>query len=143
GGTAAGTATFGFTTPTTLVNRTITVKDTFNGVTTTLGTVTANDTAPFASAHYQYPHVVTVPTGNCIRKTNTAVIFETGQSDSKTVEVCGPARTGALTMGFWQNKNGQKIITSGSSSGGVCNSGTWLRLYAPFQDLSATATCVQ
>src|SRR5207237_1805738 len=24
---------------------------------------------------------------------------------------------------------------------GVCNSGTWLRYYAPFQDLSATASC--
>jgi len=44
-------------------------------------------------------------------------------------------------MGFWQNKNGQSIITGGASSSGVCNSGAWLRLYAPFQDLSATASC--
>jgi hypothetical protein len=46
-------------------------------------------------------------------------------------------------MGFWKNKNGQGIITGGASTGGVCNSGTWLRLLAPFQDLSATATCSQ
>jgi hypothetical protein len=46
-------------------------------------------------------------------------------------------------MGFWQNKNGQGIITGGSSTSGVCNSGTWLRQYAPFQDLSATANCSQ
>jgi len=46
-------------------------------------------------------------------------------------------------MGFWQNKNGQAIITSGASIGTVCKSGTWLRQYAPFQDLSATATCSQ
>ena len=55
--------------------------------------------------------------------------------------VCGPAKTGALTMGFWQNKNGQGIISGGASVSGVCKSATWLRQYAPFQDLSATATC--
>src|SRR5206468_10215023 len=47
-----------------------------------------------------------------------------------------------LTMGFWQNKNGQRIIT-GQVAAGVCPSATWLRQYAPFQDLSATATCAQ
>src|SRR5262249_33691992 len=31
----------------------------------------------------------------------------------------------------------------GASTLNVCNSGTWLRQYAPFQDLSATATCAQ
>ncbi len=46
-------------------------------------------------------------------------------------------------MGFWQNNNGQAVITTGSSTLGVCNSGTWLRTFAPFQDLSATATCKQ
>src|SRR5205814_8731226 len=47
------------------------------------------------------------------------------------------------TMGFWQNKNGQGIITGGAytGSGKVCNSGIWLRQFAPFQDLSSTATC--
>jgi hypothetical protein len=45
-------------------------------------------------------------------------------------------------MGFWQNKNGQGIIT-GQAASGVCPSGTWLRQYAPFQDLGATATCSQ
>ena len=33
------------------------------------------------------------------------------------------------------------VITGGSSTAGVCNSGTWLRAYAPFQDLSPTANC--
>jgi hypothetical protein len=50
-------------------------------------------------------------------------------------------------MGFWQNKNGQGIISGGAytlvSGVKVCNSGTWLRLYPPFQDLSPTATCAQ
>jgi hypothetical protein len=56
--------------------------------------------------------------------------------------VCGPAKTGALTIGFWQNKNGQAIIT-GQAKTGVCPSATWLRQFAPFQDLSPTATCAQ
>ena len=43
-------------------------------------------------------------------------------------------------MGFWQNKNGQAIIT-GQAKTGTCPSATWLRQFAPFQDLSATATC--
>ncbi len=55
----------------------------------------------------------------------------------------GPINTGALTIGFWRNKNGQALITGGASSGGVCNSGVWLRQYVPYQDLSATATCSQ
>src|SRR5207237_10865742 len=33
------------------------------------------------------------------------------------------------------------IITGGASTSGVGNSGTWLRQYAPFKDLSATANC--
>jgi hypothetical protein len=51
--------------------------------------------------------------------------------------------TGALTIGFWQNKNGQGIISGGATVAGVCKSGTWLRQYAPFQGLGATATCAQ
>ncbi len=83
-----------------------------------------------------------IPTNNCVSYPNTATIVETGQTAGQTVKVCGPAKTGALTMGYWQNKNGQAIVT-GQAKTGVCPSGTWLRLYAPFQDLSATATCAQ
>ncbi len=46
--------------------------------------------------------------------------------------MCGPANTGALTIGFWQNKNGQGIISGGA--GGepeCCTSGTWLRRVRP------------
>src|SRR5215468_10778653 len=62
-------------------------------------------------------------TVTCQEYDNTATITQTGP------------------MGFWQNKNGQGIITGGASTGGVCNSGTWLRQFNPFQDLSATASC--
>src|SRR5262249_14421856 len=51
--------------------------------------------------------------------------------------------TQGLTMGFWQNKNGQGYIKGDNSTSGVCNLATWLRQFAPFQDLSATATCAQ
>jgi hypothetical protein len=139
-GSASGTAVFQFTTPTTTVNKTVTITDTFNGVTTTLGTLTATDEPPYASATFTYSRIILVPTWDCVFYPNTATIVETGQSASQTVEVCGPANTGALTMGFWQNKNGQAIIT-GQAKTGVCPSGTWLRQYAPFQDLSATAWC--
>jgi hypothetical protein len=142
-GSAMGTATFAFTSPTTTVNKTVQVTDKFNGVTTTLGTLTATDSAPFASATYVYTHTIAIPSFNCKTYTNIATIVETSQVASATVTVCGPLQTGALTMGFWQNKNGQAIISGGASTLGVCNSGTWLRQFAPFQDLSTTATCAQ
>jgi hypothetical protein len=126
---ATGTAGFKF--------GSLTVTDTFNGTTTTLGTIPGNA----ASTTYTYAHTVQNATGGtCSAYTNTAVIKETGQSSNQTVTVCNTA-TGGLTMGFWQNKNGQGIISGGGSVGGVCNSGTWLRSMAPFQDLAAGAKC--
>jgi hypothetical protein len=137
-GSAQGTKTFAFTTPTTRVNQTVTVTDTFAG---TLGTTTnATDSAPFASQTFTYTRRFTPPASGCQTVDNTATIVETSQTASKSVQNCN---SGALTMGFWKNTNGQKIITGGASTGGVCNSGTWLRQYAPFQDLSSTATCAQ
>jgi hypothetical protein len=141
---ATGTAGASFGAPTSTVNKTITVTDTFNGGSpTTLGTLTATDTTPYTTKTYTYSRTVAVPTFNCVSYPNTTKIVETNQTANRLATVCGPARTGALTMGFWQNKNGQGIITGGASTGGVCNSATWLRTYAPFQDLSATATCTQ
>jgi hypothetical protein len=130
---------FSTASPTATVNKTIHVTDSYAGA---LGTCTASDTTPFASCTFKYQRIITVKPG-CYKYDNTATITETGQTASQTVEVCGPAATGALTMGFWQNKNGQGIISGGKATSGVCNSGTWLRQYAPFQDLSATATCNQ
>jgi hypothetical protein len=139
---ASGTKDSAFGSPTTLVNKTIKVTDTFNSVTTTLGYLIATDATPYTSQSYTYSHTVTNTTGGACRTyTNTAIITQTGQSASQSVTICNTA-TGALTMGFWQNKNGQGIIT-GQAATGVCPSGTWLRQYAPFQDLSATATCAQ
>ena len=135
---ATGSAAFAFTGPTTLVRRSVTIRDTFDGTTTPLGTLTATDAAPFCSATFTYARTVPAPTWDRATHTNTATIVATGQSAAQAVSVVGPMRTGALTMGFWQNKNGQAVIT-GSGAG----TGVWFRQYAPFQDLSATATAAQ
>ena len=82
-----------------------------------------------------------VPATGCVDRTNVARITETGQTDSWTVRVCGPLLTGAKTIGFWQNKNGQDIIAKAGPTTGTCPLTTWLRQFAPFQDLSATAVC--
>lgn len=55
----------------------------------------------------------------------------------------GPISIEGLGLGYWKNKNGQGTIASGTSTGKICDSGIWLRQYAPFRDLSATATCQQ
>jgi hypothetical protein len=141
---APGKAIFDFSTATpTRVNRTITVNDTFNsGTPTPLGTLTATDVAPFATGTYKYVRTVNVVADMCKVYPNIAKILETGQTASQSVTVCGVGGAGALTIGYWQNKNGQGIIT-GQAATGVCPSATWLRQYAPFQDLSTTATCAQ
>ena len=124
-----------------LIDECATIGDSYTGP---LGTLCNTNVSPTV---YSYSRTIPVPQFGCTSYGNTATFTttDTGATGSKsqTVTVCGPVRTGALTMGFWQNKNGQAIIASGASTGTVCKSGTWLRQYAPFQDLSATATCSQ
>jgi hypothetical protein len=51
----------------------------------------------------------------------------------------GKAITGAHTMGFWQNKNGQGIIRGQSAAPATeCPSATWLKQFAPFQDMAVS-----
>lgn len=134
---AAAAADFGSVDPN-RVDGTATIADSWQGL---LGSLTGTDEAPFASAAYTYQRSIAVPTWNCATYPNTATIAETGQWASQEVRVCGPARTGALTIGYWQNKNGQAILTGTHATAGVCDVATWLRGYAPFRDLSATASC--
>ncbi|TME11058.1 MAG: hypothetical protein E6I69_00915 [Chloroflexi bacterium] len=140
-GSKTGTAGYAFGAPTNTVRKTVNVTDTFHGVAISLGILTATDTTPYTSQTITYPRSILVPRSGCLSYPNTATIVGTGSSASTSVQVCGPASTGALTMGFWQNKNGQAIINGGTSTAGVCNSGTWLRQFAPFQDLSSSASC--
>ncbi len=138
-GSANGTAAYDFTDPTTFTDECVKVTDSY------AGTLDAELCVGEAPQSYTYSRTVPVPATGCVRYDNTATFTanDTSQtgSSSQTVTVCG--ETGARTIGFWQNKNGQGIITGGASVGTVCKSGTWLRQFAPFQDLSATATCAQ
>ncbi len=105
-GSALGTANYTFAP--------LTVTDTFKG---TLGTVTN----PSGSTAFTYSRTVTnAAGGQCQSYPNTATINTTpNQSSSQTVTVCNTA-SGALTMGYWQNKNGQGIISGGASTSAIC-----------------------
>ena len=105
-GSASNSAAFVFGSPSSTANRTVNVTDSYAG---TLGTLTATDAPPFASATYRYSRAVSVLGGQCVAYPNTAAIAGTGETASQSVEVCG-TNTGALTIGYWQNKNGQAII---------------------------------
>jgi len=140
-GEATGTAAVDWagTEPKTTDNCVTEVTDTVDGVPTKLeGALCESKT---------FEEKITFPVkSGCESHTNVAATTtkdsgETLESEV-TVRVCGPIQSGALTMGFWQNKNGQGIIT-GQAKTGVCPSATWLRQFAPFQDLGATATCSQ
>jgi hypothetical protein len=124
----------------TLVDACAAVTDTYAG---TLGTVCSTDPSP---TDFTYQRTIAVPAFGCVNYPNTATFTadDSGATGSagQSVTVCGPLDTGARTIGFWSNKNGQGVIT-GQAKSGTCPAATWLRQYAPFQDLSATATCSQ
>lgn len=114
------------------------VSDTVDGITTKLeGELCASKT---------FEETIAFPVkSGCVDHTNvaktTTVDSEETLESEVTVRVCGPVQSGALTMGFWQNKNGQGIIAGGHETSKVCDSATWLRQFPPFQDLSSSATC--
>src|SRR6266542_333879 len=63
---------------------------------------------------FTYSRTISVPQFGCQSYDNTATFTtnDTGAtgSASQTVTVCGPAKTGALTIGFWKQTNGQNLI---------------------------------
>ena len=133
-GSAFGTAAVTFDTPTTETKKNVTVTDTFNGSTNTLGAVAYPGPGTFS-----YARTVNVPTtGTCVTYPNTAKIVETGQLATASVTVCGSAsqQTGAHTIGFWQNKNGQGIIAAANQPQLLA----FLKGYAPFADASSPLT---
>lgn len=140
-GEASGTAEVDWagTEPKTLDNCVTEVSDTVDGTTTKLaGELCESKTF---EETISFPVKSGCETHTNVAKTTTADSEESLESEV-TVRVCGPVESGALTMGFWQNKNGQGII-AGQAKTGTCPSATWLRQLPPFQDLSATATCKQ
>ncbi|MBK9712742.1 MAG: hypothetical protein IPO81_15730 [Kouleothrix sp.] len=149
---AAGSANFTFSDISfteNAIDECVSVSDSYAGA---LGTVCVGDDNPTS---FTYTRTVPVVANACVDYDNTATFTtnDTGAtgSASQTVTVCGPVK-GGLTMGFWQNPNGQNIIKSspttstlvGTKTIAVCNVGTWLRTtYAPFADLKSNATCAE
>jgi hypothetical protein len=133
---------FQFTTPTKIVHNRVSLSDLYTLTQLPTGSATPEGTVPSgeisASTEFEYAYRVKVPYG-CLKLDNTASFTVTDKdsdtddegSSAITAKVCRvAANTGALTMGFWQNKNGQGII-SGANQG---NLGTWLRAFHPFSD---------
>jgi hypothetical protein len=67
---------------------------------------------------FVYSRSIALPAHGCLSYTNT-VTESTLTSpdpdntiDTRTVTACGPAATGALTMGFWKGPNGQALISN-------------------------------
>jgi hypothetical protein len=156
GSALADSASFDWSTPTTTTNDCITVSDTISpGSAGTISSGSAPSgtsvcTADLTSNQKTFSYAVTVNVPHdCVTLTNTAsftptaAVSSTGvSSDSITTKVCRtPAVTGALTIGFWQNKNGQGIISSPSYSGAACGTlKTYLTGFNPFADYTGT-TC--
>jgi hypothetical protein len=143
-----------------------TITDTFGGSPTTLGdacvggvftqaignTLTNFQQNPAYNSttrtfSFKYDRVVARPATGCVTKNNTANFSTntTGATDgtlgdnSASVTVCRVVLpTGALTIGFWQNKNGQGIISGANQSA----LGAWLRGYHPFSNAPSTGLAV-
>lgn len=138
GNSATWDVSFSFEDPI-LIDDCVDVSDDLYG---SLGTVCSDDASPTT---FIYSLIFPAPAAPplCVDHTNTAafVTNTSGATDSasQTVRVCRvPPATGALTIGFWQNKNGQTIIKS--YSGSYCQSlKTWLTQFNPFKDLTATS----
>jgi hypothetical protein len=148
GNDGTGTASFAFGTDPTADNPKViddctTVTDTLDDVTTTLGHTCATTT-------YKPSATFNVPTNGCVDHGNTAT--ETtddlglADSDSASVRVCGPAKTGALTMGFWKGPNGNGLIQGYCAPSGGTSLATYLSGLGagngPFSD-AAGKSCSQ
>lgn len=118
---AQGTASWVWGSPTATTNRTIHVTDSQGGA---LGTVTASDSQPFTSKTFTYSKAFAPPSSGCATVNNTATITETGQQAKFAVQNCN---SGALTMGYWHNQNGQAIINAASQPALQ----TWLKSFGP------------
>jgi hypothetical protein len=127
----------------------VTVKDTWNGVETTLGTVPPFDNGSTTTKTFTYSHTVSIPSNDCVTYNNTAVFTAnttaTTGSDNVSVQVCGPHRTGALTIGFWKGPNGNSLIASYCAPSGKTSLSTYLTTLGsvPGPFAAATGTCSQ
>jgi hypothetical protein len=130
--TAFWPADFTFGDPTTIADDCATFTDTFGlhgttGTGSTLGTVCQDGTTSNLgtgvtwdanTSSFKYSRIISIPSSGCLTYDNTAdfttdtngLTDPTLGDNSQSVTVCGPVHTGALTMGFWKNTNGQTLI---------------------------------
>ncbi|HLM50877.1 MAG TPA: hypothetical protein VK279_10045, partial [Solirubrobacteraceae bacterium] len=125
-GSDTGTASFDFGAATpNLIDDSVTVTDNFAGTLSTLGTASVVGDNP---TEFKYSRTIAVQAG-CQSYDNTATFTtnDTGATGnaSQTVQVCGPAATGALTIGFWKTTNGQNLVNTYCQNGSS-NLGTYL-----------------
>ncbi len=97
-----------------------------------------------ASDNCGTPAITCIPaSGSCFAQGTTTVNCTAddghGNTASCSFSVNVSLCSGALTMGFWQNKNGQGIITSYCAGTSGTSLKTFLTSYKPFQDITATA----
>jgi len=154
---AMGTAGYAFNSLTITDN----VQDSANptGCNATLGTLSVTTTTPnttpgcgvtslaspsWGAFTYSVADANASP-GSCASYNNTAQITGGSSSNQVTVTVCN-TNTGALTMGFWKNSNGQSIITNHCGST-TSSTSLWAYLsgFNPFKDDTTAAypTCVK
>jgi hypothetical protein len=126
------------------VNQTVTLAESFNGQPpVNLGTVTATQAKPWATNTFLENPTLNFPASGCVNEPNLSTLLPTSLTSSETITLCTSIKSGAKSAGYWGLYQGRLLILNGVSTAGVCNSGTWLRNDAPFQDLSATASCSQ
>ncbi len=136
-GAASASASGAFGAPTNLVDECAAVNDSYAGA---LGVVCVGGANPTT---FTYSRSIAIPQFDCLSYDNTATFTtnDTGAngSASQTVKVCGVSKTGALTIGYWQNKNGQGIIKSYCAGSAGTSLFTFLTGYNPFKDLTKTS----
>jgi hypothetical protein len=130
-------------TPTTTVDKTVTMTDTYKG--TLSPSLTATDALPYTTNTWTYTRTVTIPPGTCTPVTNTATVGTTvtpRPSATVNLTICNE-QTGGLTMGFWKNTNGQGIIKK--SCGGTSGTSLYafLSSYNPFKDDTNSSCSIQ
>jgi hypothetical protein len=87
-----------------------TVTDAFDGGAAALLTDAFTGPTGVISASHTFSYSRTIFNSNCHTYPNTATLVANGDTAGASVRFCGP-NNGGLTMGWWQNKNGQSLIT--------------------------------
>lgn len=97
---------------------TVTVTDTFNaGAATALLFANAIESP---AGTWTWASTKTLFNSNCAQYTNVATIVETAETARTTVTFCGP-NNGGLTMGWWQNSNGQALLKNVANTSVACS----------------------